>query len=184
MSEWNEDNIEIGEGDLLLKFPEDVEPVDIGLCEGAELNREPEFLEVFTGQTLHPVKIFKIKEKCSFKILFKEAGAIRNMAIAMGVDPHDIESDSEAESFTIKSNTVDSVPTCELEYRVPRVKDKTKYWVYSGARAAVMSAFKLAFMKDKERVYEVTFSMLPDPDNDNEVMTVKKELTEEESVEA
>jgi len=178
-----DDNIEIGEGDLLLKFAQDPDPVNIGACEGAEFSRVPEFLKVFEGRKLHPIKIFKIKEEVSFKILMKATGAMRNLAIAMGVDPYDIESDSEAETFTIYSNTVDSVPTCELEYRVRRVKDKTKYWIYSGKMAAVMSEFKLAFKKDAERIYEVTFSMLPDETDDNAVMTVSKELTEEEAVE-
>lgn len=180
---FNADNIEIGEGDLLLKFPDDQDPVEVGACEGAELTRSPEFLDVFTGQTMHPIKTFKIKESCTFKIMLKEAAAMRNLAIAMGVDPNDIESSPESETFTIKSNTVDEIPTCFLEYRVPRIEDKTKNWIFSGARASVKSEFKLAFTKDKERVFEVTFEMLPDPEDDYTVMTVTKELSEEDVIE-
>lgn len=170
-------NLEIGEGDLTLQFEGEDTPTNVGICENFRLNIQSQDLDVYTGQALDPIQNFNIGRTLEAKIILKEM-TLRNIVIASGGDPADIDTQSEPgkEIYQFPGNSVSTPAFAELVYSVPNVNNKTKKSEVVFYRAKSVGNAEFAYVKDKERFVEVTFRAYADPDNDYSPGTISREL--------
>ena len=155
------DNIEIGEGNLSLKFEGESTATDIGGCSGAVLDVSLKDLDVDVGQYIDPIDTFIIGRKISFEVTFKE-DTMRNFVTAFGGDPADIDDNVGDETYSFPANGVETTKYALLVYAVPRVREKTKFKTVSLWRVKATGGLKYVFDKEKIVAYKVTFKAYAD----------------------
>jgi hypothetical protein len=155
------DNIEIGEGNLVLQFEGEGSATDVGGCSDAELEIKTKSLDVEVGQYIDPVDTFDISRDISFSVILKE-DTMRNFVTAMGGDPADITDNTGDETYEFPSNSVITSKFAELTYTVARVRNKLKYREITLYRCKAKGGIKYSFKKDKEVQYKVMFQAYAD----------------------
>lgn len=171
----NTDNIAIGEGDLTLKGSNDVEAIAVGACANHSIDFSTKQLKVECGQSLFPILQFIIGIECKGDIDLLEA-SMRNLVIAFGGDPNDIQTVGNSYVYTIEG-VLSEPPSFELEYKVPRVQDKTKYIAVKLFKVQSAGGLKFVFKKDKENSYKFSYTGLADTTQEgNPVGTITIDL--------
>jgi len=158
---FNPDDIQIGAGNLSLKFKGEANPTFVGLSRDFNLESQPKLLNILADQSLDPVKQVIIGRDTKGTIVLLEM-SMRNLVIALGGDPNDVVEDIENNklTYTIKSNLV-APPEAELIYKVPRPMDETKYITITLLKIQSSGGLKLQFVKDKENAFTFSFVALP-----------------------
>jgi len=157
----NSNNIEIGEGDLSLKYEGEAAATDVGGCSDAELDIKVKNLSVEVGQLIDPVDNFMTGREINFSITMKE-DTMRNFVIAAGGDPEDIVVAAGEEQYDFPANSVSTSPYAELIYKVSRVRNKLKFRTLTLWKVKALGGIKYAYNKNKEVMYKVTFTAFAD----------------------
>jgi len=170
----NTENIEIGEGNLTLKFEGEAAAVDVGGCIDAELDIKIKDLDVEVGQYIDPIDSFDVSREITFDITLKE-DTMRNFVTALGGDPADITDDVDKETYDLPGNSVNISKFAELIYTVPRVRNKAKVRQITLYKVKSKGGIKYSFKKDKEVQYKVSFKAYADSTHDGKPGKILKE---------
>jgi len=159
MSKDNQ-NVHLGEGDLLLKFPDDNAAVEIGWCKDFQLDAKVKMLSIEAGQSIYPISQFITGVDMKVSVIALES-TLRNLIAAYGGDPNEI-----TESIPVGSHkytfTADLMtpPEAVLTYKVPRPFDKTKFIELTLNRVQSGGGLQLQFQKLKENTFKMEFTAL------------------------
>jgi len=166
MPDYNQQLIEIGEGDLTVQFAGEGAPVNIGYCRGAKFGYKLGITKV-KAQFLDIVKIFQKDREINFEIEALENSA-RNLCIAMGLDVSIIDStEAGKKKIQLPALTSNAPPFAEVKYKVADADDASKFYEIVLYKAQAGGELNLEFSGDKERTFKMMWTATPDPDNDN-----------------
>jgi len=169
----DESKVELGEGELTLKFESDGTPVDVGYCRSFKVSVDPKFLKIKAGKQRGPIKVVKIDEDVMFEIELLENTA-RNYAIALGESPTIVD-DTDPDQTIIQLPGISAQSPVEFNatYKVAQLEDKTKYWYFVFYRCVCTSKLDILFNRDKERILKLTGEVLSDPNNDDSQLEIQ-----------
>ena len=170
----NSENLELGEGNLTLKLEGDEAAKDVGACEDMSITLTSKTLDISCGQSLLPIDSFIIGEDIKLKVNLKE-DTIRNFVLCTGGDPADIYDGETSEIYKLPGGSIRRMPFMEVVYKVPRVKDKTKFVTYTFYKCKADGKLTYAFKKDKERVFTLELTAYPDSTNSDSPGKVVKD---------
>jgi len=172
----NVDNIELGEGTLQvqMKDPSQGEQTDVGATLGAELSYSQEIRDVECGQKMSPILSFVIGEEGKFKIKMLES-TMYNLALALGLAPDDAPGSASGYTYINFGGSTTNVYS-ELTYTVKQQANQAKNYIFTLYKARVTGGLVLPMSKEEERAYEVEFTLYPDPDQNDRLGQIKKEV--------
>lgn len=169
---YNAANIELGEGILELKGTGDADFVDIGGTQGGDFSYNPSFKDIEIGQAFASVKSVMIGEEGTLKVKVVES-TMRNLAIAIGLDPSSIGSSGSAD--LIEFGGYKAAQYLEGRYTVAQVDTPTKYYRFRFYKLRVASGLALPFTKSDERAFEVTFKLFASQDHAGALGVIEKD---------
>jgi hypothetical protein len=170
-------NIEMGGGDMYLQTVGTAgDGTAVGASRNASIDISSKILSIECDQATYPIEQMIIKNECKGEIELLES-SVRNMVLALGGDPDDIVEDTQNHKWTYTiGGTLMAPPEFKLTYKIPRIRDDSKFIIFTFYRIQSSGGLKLTFQREKENTFKFSFTALADPANDNNVGTIVKEM--------
>jgi hypothetical protein len=179
-------NIEMGGGDMYLQTVGTAgDGTALGASKNASIDIATKLLTIECDQSTFAIEQMIIKNECKGEIELLES-SVRNMVLAFGGNPADIVEDTVNHKWTYTIKTVLSAPPeFKLTFKIPRVRDNTKFIIFTFYRIQSSGGLKLTFQREKENTFKFSFIALADTtQTDNPVGTIVKEMIEGEYIPA
>ena len=169
-------NVEIGGGDVYIQTHGTAgDGTAMGASRNASVDLSTKLLTIECDQSTFPIEQLIIKNECKGEVELLES-SVRNLVLAFGGNPADIVEDTVNHKWTyIIKSVLAEPPSFKLTMKIPRVKDKTKFIIFTFYKIQSSGGLKLTFQREKENTFKFNWVALADPSNDNDVGTIVKE---------
>jgi hypothetical protein len=166
----DEKNIELGEGVLQFKAYDSGLPTtpdftagtvyDVGASQGGTFTYKPTYKDISIGQFMSPIKSVMIGEEGSFRCKLVES-KMANIALAVGMSPTALQNLTVPTRQRLTFGGYMVPVYWALQYEVHQIDDASKHFRIVLYRTKIDSGIATDFVKDNERVMEVTFKLYP-----------------------